>query len=123
MHFSPLDRVCKGRPLRAGDVQAYLACEQLTELLIYLMVLFSPWAFGSTQTWSIRVMNSAGYLLGAMLAVKLAIRRLKGYRPPRWEEGRGKSEVRNPKSEGSQMPDARCQKSEVRSQKSGIRSQ
>jgi hypothetical protein len=74
--------------LRAGDVQIYLVCERLTEPLIYLMVLFSPWAFGTSQPWSIWVMNSAGYILGGMLAVKLAIRRLKGYRPPRWEEFR-----------------------------------
>jgi hypothetical protein len=91
------------RPLRARDVQIYLVCEQLTELLIYLMVLFSPWAFGTTQPWSIWVMTTAGYLLGMMLAFKLAIRRFAGYRPPRWDEGEGignpKSEIRNPKSE------------------------
>lgn len=76
----------KSASLRARDVQIYLVCEVLTELLIYLMVLFSPWAFGTTQPWSVWVMNSAGYLLGAMLALKLAIRRLKHYRPPRWDE-------------------------------------
>ena len=76
----------KRRPLLARDVQIYCVCEDLTELLIYLMVLFSPWAFGTTQSWSIWVMNSAGYFLGAMLAVKLAIRRLKDYRPPRWDD-------------------------------------
>jgi len=88
--------------LRARDVQAYQACELLTEGLIYLMVVFSPWAFGTSQPWSIWVMNTAGYVLGAMLAVKLAIRWLKGYRPPRWEGGEGgnpKSEIRSPKTE------------------------
>jgi hypothetical protein len=62
-------RVRLSRPLCARDVQLYVACEQLTEGLIYLMVLFSPWAFGTSQPWSVWVMNCAGYLLGAMLAV------------------------------------------------------
>ena len=76
----------KHRPLRARDVQLYRACEDLTEPLIYLMVVFSPWAFGTTQPWSIWLMNAAGYLLGLLLAAKLAIRWLKGYRPPRWDD-------------------------------------
>src|SRR6266446_481554 len=49
------------------------------------MALFSPWAFGTTQPWSIWTMNCAGYILGVLLAVKLAIRRLKGYHPGRWK--------------------------------------
>jgi hypothetical protein len=48
------------------------------------MVIFSPWALGTSQPWAIRLMNGAGYSAGALLAVKLAIRRLKGYQPPRW---------------------------------------
>ncbi|HCL92047.1 MAG TPA: hypothetical protein DIC50_04595 [Verrucomicrobia subdivision 3 bacterium] len=77
----------KSHPLRARDVQIYQACEVLTECLIYPMVIFSPWAFGTSEPWSIWIMNSAGYCLGALLAVKLAIRHLKGYRPPRWADG------------------------------------
>ena len=73
------------RPLRASDVQLYRACEDLTEPLIYFMAVFSPWAFGTTQPWSIWLMNVAGYLLGLLLAGKLAIRWLKGYRPARWD--------------------------------------
>jgi len=77
----------KHRPLSARDIQMYTACEQLTEGLIYLMVLFSPWAFGTSQPWAVWVMNCAGYFLGAMLLVKLAIRNLKEYHPPSWDEG------------------------------------
>ena len=75
------------RPLCARDVQFYRVCEDLTEALIYAMVVFSPWAFGTTQPWSIWVMNGAGYLLGLMLACKVTIRRIKGYHPPRWDDG------------------------------------
>src|ERR1041384_6155902 len=73
-------------PLRAHDVQIYHICEALTEVVIYLMVVFSPWAFGTTQRWSIWTMNIAGYALGLLLAVKLAMRWLKGYCPARWDE-------------------------------------
>ena len=72
------------RLLRAGDVQLYTACENVTEIVAYLMLVFSPWAFGTTQPWSIWTMNIAGYCLGALLAVKVFIRQAKGFVPPRW---------------------------------------
>src|ERR1035437_8509782 len=84
---SLLPRAPKRRPLRARDVQFYRVCEDFTEPLICLMVVFGPWAFGTTQSWSIWLMNGAGYLLGLLLAGKLAIRRFKGYHPPRWDDG------------------------------------
>jgi hypothetical protein len=71
--------------LRPRDIQAYRACDLLSELLIYFLLLFGPWAFGTTQPWSIWTMNATGYALGILLFLKLSIRRLKGYRPPRWE--------------------------------------
>lgn len=74
--------------LKVRDVQLYHVCEFLTEGLIYLMVIFSPWAFGTTEDWSIHTMNAGGYVLGVLLAVKLGIRRLKGYRPSRWDAPR-----------------------------------
>jgi len=77
--------LARAHPLRARDVQLYRACEDLTEPLIYFMVVLSPWAFGTTQPWSIWLMNAAGYLLGLLLVGKLAIRWLKGYHPPRWD--------------------------------------
>jgi hypothetical protein len=65
-------------------VTAYRACDDLTALLLYLLVLFSPWALGSSQPWAIWVMNAGGYALGLLLLVKLATRWLKGYPAPRW---------------------------------------
>jgi hypothetical protein len=50
------------------------------------MIIFSPWAFGTTQLWSIWSMNVVGYLLGVFLAIKLFIRCVKGYQPPRWDQ-------------------------------------
>ncbi len=49
------------------------------------MLIFSPWAFGTTQPWAIQCMNVAGYALGVLLAVKLFIRKWKKYPAPRWD--------------------------------------
>src|SRR5438552_18965304 len=70
--------------LRAFDIKAYRGFDYLTEALIYFMVVFSPWAFGTSEEWSMWVMNVSGYCLGLLLAGKLAIRWLKGYEPGRW---------------------------------------
>jgi hypothetical protein len=70
--------------LSLRTLRLYKVCDAVSGSVLYLMVLFSPWAFGTTQPWSIGAMNAAGYSLGLLLAVKLAIRILTGYRNPRW---------------------------------------
>jgi hypothetical protein len=88
--------------LRAHDVQIYRVCDGLTEPLIYLMVLFGPWAFGTTQRWSIWIMNVAGYTLGLLLVIKLSVCAFKGHQPPRW--------IRlNPPRSESTKPESRFQ--------------
>lgn len=72
-----------------GNSFYYRICDRLTEAVIYFMVIFSPWAFGSTQPWAVAVMNCAGSLLGLLLVGKWVIRRLSGYRPARWGERGG----------------------------------
>jgi len=59
-------------------VWLYRVCDDLSGALIYSMVVFGPWAFGTTQPWSVQLMNGAGYVAGSLLACKLAIRRFKG---------------------------------------------
>lgn len=44
-------------------------------VILAAMVVFSPWAFGTTQPWSIRLMNIAGYALGVLLLAKVLLRR------------------------------------------------
>ena len=95
-------RATKRLPLRSRDVQLYRLCEDLTEAVIYAMVVFGPWAFGTTQSWSIWLMNGAGYLLGLLLACKLTIRRLKDYQPPRWDDGQGESQTTDHRTTGPQ---------------------
>jgi hypothetical protein len=70
----------------AGDVQLYQVAEHLTELLVYFMLVFSPWAFGTTEPWSIWTMNGCGYCLGVLLLIKTMIRLMKNYEPGRWGE-------------------------------------
>ena len=48
------------------------------------MVIFTPWAFGTTQNWSIWTMNISSFALGGILFTKWLIRRQTGYRPARW---------------------------------------
>jgi hypothetical protein len=71
--------------LRAGDVQSYRVCDDLSGLLIFPMIVFSPWVFGTTEAWSIWTMNAAGFALGVFLLAKLFIRKAKGFPAPRWE--------------------------------------
>ncbi len=64
-------RSSTGRLLR----RVHDLADWLTEGLLYLMVIFSPWAFGTTQEWSIGVMNAGGYALGLLLAIKWLARK------------------------------------------------
>lgn len=76
-----------GRHSRRHRVpQVYRVCDGLTEALIYAMVVFAPWAFGTTERWSIWCMNAGGFVLGALLGVKWCVRWRTGYQPERWGE-------------------------------------
>lgn len=76
VHSAPRPRVRSPRP--------YRACDAATGGVICLMVVFTPWAFGTTQDWSVWTMNMAGYVLGALLLAKWFIRQRTGYKPSRW---------------------------------------
>ena len=62
-----------------------------TEILIYFMVIFTPWAFGTTEHWSIWTMNIVAYGLGLLLVSKWIIRWLSGFRP--WPNEPTKNEI------------------------------
>lgn len=66
--------------------RSHTVCDGLSAGLIYFLVLFTPWAFGTTQEWSIWTANIACYLLGILLAAKWFIRFREGFQPPRWGE-------------------------------------
>src|SRR5262245_58629610 len=75
--------------------QSYRVCDAFTEAVLYFMVLFAPWAFGTTERWSAWTMNIAGYFLGSLLLTKWLIRWRNAERGTRQAE----SETRNPKPE------------------------
>lgn len=68
------------------DVKLYAICDTITGPLLLFMIVFSPWAFGTTQRWAILAMNALGYVVGALWLVKWFVRRMKGYQAPRWGE-------------------------------------
>ena len=72
----------------------YKVCDGLTEALIYFSVIFTPWAFGTTQAWSIWTMNITCYILGGLLGAKWIIRRLTSFEPSRWGEVRDVEDFR-----------------------------
>jgi len=74
------------RQISLRQLRLHQVCDDLSGKLIYFMVVFSPWMFGTTQPWSIWTMNGLGYLLGIFLGTKLAIRKWSGYQPARWGE-------------------------------------
>ena len=71
-------------PSSGGGGLAHRICDKATEFLVCAMVVFSPWAFGTTQAWAMWVMNSGGYILGAFLLIKVVSRGVTGWRPKRW---------------------------------------
>ena len=83
-------RASRGRThRRAGST--YRVCERLTGATLCFAVVFNPWAFGTTQEWSVWVMNIAGYVLGGLLAMKWLVRRATGYCPARWPQSHRQS--------------------------------
>lgn len=72
----------KRRSDRAPRLHA--AADRLTGALLYFLVIFTPWAFGTTQDWALWIAHTAGLGLGALLVFKWVIRFREAYTPPCW---------------------------------------
>ena len=59
---------------KPNEPKLHKVADKMTEMLIYFMLVFSPWAFGTTEPWSIWIMNYAAFGLGALLITKWIIR-------------------------------------------------
>ena len=70
---------------RGRDIQAYHLADDLSGALTVAMVIFGPWAFGTTQPWAIWCMNLAEYVAGLLLLFKLVVRQTGDYHAPRWD--------------------------------------
>ena len=84
--------------LRAADVQLYRLADEAGGGLILLMAVFSPWALGTTQPWAVWTMTCAAGLLGALLLLKLFIRKIKNYPAPRWDAPAPANQRKTPRS-------------------------
>jgi O-antigen ligase len=83
--------VSESRRRKSREPKLHRWSDRCTEALIYFMVLFSPWAFGTTQHWSIWTMNITAYGLGVLLVSKWIIRWSSGFRP--WPNEPAKNEI------------------------------
>ncbi len=70
------------------SVHLYAGSELLTELLIYFALLLGPWAYGTTQNWSIWLLNIVGFCLWVLLGIKILVRHFGVgiYERTRWAE-------------------------------------
>jgi len=66
-------------------VAGYRLSDDLSGGLIVSLLVFSPWAFGTTQPWAIQCMNFVGYALGVLLLFKWFCRRTGGCQPADWD--------------------------------------
>ena len=80
------------RSSRPHTPRAFRICDGLTEAVLYFMIVFSPWALGTTDRWAIWTMNVAGYALGVLLLSKWLICRRTGHRPALWGADRERNE-------------------------------
>ena len=69
------------RGRKSNEPKLHKLADKMTEILIYFMVIFSPWAFGTTEPWSIWTMNISAYALGILLVTKWITRLATKYNP------------------------------------------
>lgn len=67
-----------------GSPRLYWLLERTSEVLIYAILIFTPWAFGTTERWAIETVNTLNYFLGGLLVTKWILRRATGFVPERW---------------------------------------
>jgi len=86
--YTPRPDIASGlatRPrLTLAGVLLYDRADRLSGWVLVAMLIFSPWAFGTTQNWAIWTMNAGGYTAGLLLVIKLFIRYRLGHKPARW---------------------------------------
>ncbi len=74
---------------RSGDrgkiPRVFRGVDFVSEILIVSVLVISPWAFGTTESWSINLVNSLNYALGLLLLGKHIMRIATGYRTEFWD--------------------------------------
>ena len=73
------------RSQRSQSSIFYWRLDMATEYLIYAILIFTPWAFGTTEDWAINTVNALNYVLGFLLVAKWTTRLVTGFHPARWD--------------------------------------
>lgn len=68
---------------------AYRLLDNLSGVLLAFVVVFAPWAFGSTVRWAITTSCVVAYVMGALLLGKWMLRWRMDFTPPRWDPATG----------------------------------
>jgi O-antigen ligase len=63
----------------------YWHLDTISEYLIYAILIFTPWAFATTENWAIKSVNAWNFVLGGLLVAKWIVRVVTGFQPPRWD--------------------------------------
>lgn len=63
----------------------YWHLDTTSEYFIYAILIFTPWAFATTEHWAINSVNTWNYILGLLLVAKYVVRLVTGFKPPRWD--------------------------------------
>ena len=64
----------KEKPRKPKEPKLHKLANQFSGMIIFFIVIFSPWAFGTTENWSIWIVNLSAYALGFLLLSKGIIR-------------------------------------------------
>jgi hypothetical protein len=59
---------------QAGGSSVFDRIDRITGALLTLLIVASPWLFGTTELWSIWIMNTMGYGCGLLLVLKWLMR-------------------------------------------------
>lgn len=72
------------KPSRPQTPRPYHWCDTASGVILLAMVALAPWLFGTTESWSILLMNILGWTLGGLLIAKIILRRVHAFAPPNW---------------------------------------
>jgi hypothetical protein len=76
-------------PINGMTSKIYQSADHASGLFLLLGLVFAPWPFGTTLSWSIGVMNSIGFLLIGLVGLKALIGWKTDYKPTRCRAGAG----------------------------------
>lgn len=84
---------------RAPESYAWL--DRISGGLILFLVVFTPWAFGTTQAWAVNTATAVGCGIGLLLAAKWGLRQALGHAPTVWGGMHSASGEAGPRDSGA----------------------